>query len=494
VDSAAYQKEPVVKPRKEKGGSSADPSLVRVTREDLKMMAALIGVAIAAYAFPSKPLKYALLFVLGSFLFSTAFTRPGRALALLAFFIPAMVLVPNDLIPIPGMNFETIFGVFGLFLWMRANQLHGPDRIHTSLGRLLVVYAVLTVLSCFQSWMLTGQSLGSLLPAAKNYLIWMMFLPISFHVARERKDQVLVLVLISLTLFLNSAQAIDKSWLAFVTGSLERNRAGALLAAQPNLFGGVLALFLPLFAVLAINRIGSKHLNRWFLLCALAIGFALLLTLSRGAWLGAAVGLVAVASLKDKRLLLILVLLAVGWRFWVPQQAVDRAAATMVTEESNLGAQDQVFGDSTQMRVEQYKSLPAMFSPHPIFGWGFNSFPQVFGEYGTLGRPKGAHSTYLLVAVEQGTIGLLMLALVFIHMGRLGWRATKICRDPFHRYIGLGLFGGAVSMAVCMASGNRFGFQAGFAYYWFLAGIAERELKLELERRASAARERTAGP
>jgi O-antigen ligase len=445
---------------------------------DLAPFIVLTACVLLAWAFPSPPLKYSLMAILAVLMIACTLRRPGMGLAILAFFVPAKELVPPDLIPVRGLNYETFVALTALFIWYRARQMSGPDAIRTRIGRVLWLYIAVLFLSCMITWFRWGGSLLDLFASAKNHAVWMVFLPVALHVLKDRRDQTLLLIVCSLSLFLNCAQAVQGGWIHLAAGTLERHRASALLILQPNLFGGALALYLPVFAVLAINPIGSKRLNLWFLIGTLTAGFALILTLSRGAWLGTAAGLLVTGLMKNRKLLFFILIFAAGYQYWVPQEAVERTMETANTESADLGARDQIADDSTQMRIEQYKSFPAMFAQHPIVGSGYRSYPRVFEDHGTLGFRKGGHSTYLLVGVEAGMIGLISLALVFFSMGRLALRGAQQCEMLLYRWLSVGLFGGIVAMAICMGSGARFEPQIIFAYFWIFLGIIERQTEL----------------
>jgi O-antigen ligase len=247
--------------------------------------------------------------------------------------------------------------------------------------------------------------------------------------------------------------------------------------------------------MLGISPIGSRALRWWFLVGSGLGSFALILTLSRGAWLGALAGLMVIALFRSRKLLLLLALFAATYPYWAPQQAVDRVAmTTQVGASDEMAVDDRAFDDSTQMRVEQYRSFGAMVAPRPILGWGYKSFPSVFERYGTLGRAKGAHSTYLLVGVEQGIVGLLVLGFLFLGMGRSAWRASRACEDPLFRWMSVGLVGGTVAMVICMASGSRFENQMSLAYYWIFLGIVERQALVALSVKSASRRGVSSAP
>jgi O-antigen ligase len=274
--------------------------------------------------------------------------------------------------------------------------------------------------------------------------------------------------------------------MAFVSGSLERHRAMAILALQPNTLGAALAMYLPLFAVFSSNKISTRAAQLWFVFCTAVTAFALLLTLSRGSWMGLAAALIAIGLFRDRKILVFILLAAATHTFWAPQEAVDRVSETTQFNE-DLAADDQMFEGSAQMRVEQYKSLGTMMAPRPILGWGYRSYPKVFEKLGTLKRTKGAHSSYCQLGTEGGVVGLAALVAVLGAMMWTGWRGARVTTDPFHRWIGVAVMAGALSMAVSMITGARFEPQKIFAFFWVLAGIVERETVLALLARPAAA-------
>jgi len=451
-----------------------EPRSVKLAANEIMLLVIAVCAVAVAQAFPFKSVKFGLIVFFGTLLLVQTLRRPAIGLAMLIFAAPAMDLLPQTLLPIRGFNVETAMILFLLFLWARANMMYGADTVRTGLGRFVLLYVVMILLSSVHTWILFRVSLFDVLAKAKNHLSWMLYLPVAFHTLRTPRDQKLCFGAAVLSIFLVSAQAINTHWMAFVAGTLERHRAGSLLAPQPNIFGGALAMYLPIFAVMALNPTGSRLFRFWLLICCGAAGFAMILTLSRGAWLGAVVGLIVIAMFRNWKLLALLALLAGTWQLWVPEAAVERVQMTTKTE-GDLGAENQIADDSTQMRIEQYRSLPNMMAPHAVIGWGYKSFPRIFQQRGTLGIVKGAYSTYCQIGTEEGVVGLVVLALLFFAMAMTGIRAYQYAEDPFHRWLGVGLLGATVSMAACMATGARFEAQKVFGYFWVFAAIAERD-------------------
>lgn len=447
---------------------------------EVQVLVALVSLVAVAYAFPFPAVKYLVIGIFGILMLMQTLQRPAMGLAMLAFGVPAIDLIPPDIIPIRGMNAETMLILVLFFIWARAKSLYGESLVRSRVGFALAVYSGLIIVSAFHSWLKWNMSLFDLLAAAKNHLSYMLFLPVAFHTLRSRRDQRLLLHTVSLALLLSFAQAIEGSWFSFLTGSLERNRATAVFAIQPNILGAAIAMYLPVFLMLGFNKIGSKGARVWFVACSGAGAFALLLTLSRGSWLALVFGLLVIALFKSPRLLLALVLLASTYQLWVPQQAIDRVMGTKEVSTTENADPDQIADGSTQMRIEQYKSLPGMMMPNPIMGWGYLSYPRVFETHGTLGRKKGAHSTYCLIGTEEGLVGLFVLFLVFGTQLLVAGRGAQLLEDPVDRWIAVGLVGGTLAMMVAMGSGSRFEAQKIFVFHWILFAIVERNTLMQL--------------
>lgn len=449
--------------------------------QEISLVLLILGCVAVAYALPFKPVKYGVIGFFVVVLILQTMRRPALGLSMLLFAVPALDMIPPDLLPVRGLNAETILVVAGLFIWWRATHLYGKDTVKTTLGKFIWAYALLILLSSLRAWMIWKVSLFDIFSAAKNHLSFMVFLPVALHVLRQKRDQYLVMIACSLSLLLNSFEAIDHSLVAFLSGTLERHRAMAVLALQPNTFGAALAMYIPIFILLAFHGCESWAGRLWFLLCTGVSLFALLLTLSRGAWIGLVAGLAVAGFLRSRLLLLVMILAAFSYTFWVPQQAIDRVAVTSDLDEENIMAENAIMENSAQMRVEQYKSLPRMMSENFLLGWGYKSFPRVFEKYGTLQRSKGAHSSYCQLGAEGGIVGLVSLVALLGAMAWCGIRANFRAREPWQQWLGVGVLAATVSMAVSMITGARFEPQKIFAFFWAFAGIAEREGLLGLQ-------------
>ncbi len=227
---------------------------------------------------------------------------------------------------------------------------------------------------------------------------------------------------------------------------------------QLNQLAGTILLILPLSLSLALagRPAGLSRRGRRLLL---ALSGALLLTLllsqSRGGWLGGALGLFALAGLFTAtmapgpgRRRLALALLASALLVGALGLAVGPDAWRQVWDEP---AQQTVVGDlsSLQFRQEVWRWGLEAAGDFPYTGLGLGAFRRAARRLFPLSVDPGydfahAHNIPLQVALDVGLPGLVAYgALLFLALA-LGWRAAR--RSAAWRPWALGLLGGLLAL------------------------------------------------
>jgi O-antigen ligase len=180
---------------------------------------------------------------------------------------------------------------------------------------------------------------------------------------------------------------------------------------EPNDFGLVLALSLPLALYLAL---GTSRLMRWCnRAAAMVVLSALLLTGSRTALVSAFVAFGFVLWTWHKADwgqrasgALLLLFLVLGLRGFAPEATRNRLAT--VTNELIAG--------TMHNRTVIWKAGLRVLRHHPILGVGAGAYPEaVRPQLGVPGRPGHsyvAHNTFLSVLVEYGAVGFTVYALM----------------------------------------------------------------------------------
>jgi O-antigen ligase len=216
------------------------------------------------------------------------------------------------------------------------------------------------------------------------------------HVVTDLKNlNRLIWVLIVGALILG-LQAWDTPRRAFEGGRLER--VGGPDFSDCNFFAAYMAVMLPIIGVqfLRTGKYGK-------LLCLVSGVFttnAIILTRSRSAVVGLAVGVLAAILLAPPRhrlkILLCLVVVLAGGLYLSDPQFLARTATIMSSEEER--------DSSAQSRVRLAKAGVQMVADHPL-GVGPGNFYQHIGRYIPEYAGKDAHNTYVRCFTELGLQG-----------------------------------------------------------------------------------------
>lgn len=233
----------------------------------------------------------------------------------------------------------------------------------------------------------------------------------------------------------------DHNYLGFATASIQQiagetsswRIAGPV--RDPNYFGQLLVLGLPLVGALAVTA-RSRPLQAIAVLGALAILLAIYLTFSRGALLGTAVVFTAAAAMSRHRWLylgLVVALAAIGLALG-PSGFIQRLLPIGQAVASLFDGEQWGVDSALNQRLAVARVAVEMFTAHPWLGIGIGQFPVQFADYALhsgldLGAPAEAHSRYLETLAEGGIVGLTMLfgiiAAAFAVASQARWRLWK---------------------------------------------------------------------
>ena len=197
----------------------------------------------------------------------------------------------------------------------------------------------------------------------------------------------------------------------YAIGSRLFGRAvGSLMYANPNDLAGVAMLVLAIALTLATAS-GVKKFWRIAAYCSTGLlVLVIVLTQSRGALIGVAVGFApAVASLvfRRARRMVYAAIAVAALVAMTPASVWERyAGLEKLTSESTM-AQADAEGSAAE-RIEIQKIAWRVAIDHPIFGVGLGTYGRVNAIYSPeLGR-KDTHDTYLNLAAETGFPGVLL--------------------------------------------------------------------------------------
>lgn len=190
---------------------------------------------------------------------------------------------------------------------------------------------------------------------------------------------------------------------------------------DPNFAG----LFLVLSFLFVLHQLYWKsssiaRMNLMMLLGLVLIGSATILTFSRSTYLAMAAGLGVFGWIKDKRILVIMVVLGLVIFATIPR-----------VQTRVIGALN--FDETASLRLVDYQQTLAIIRDNPIFGVGFNAFRYAQEDYGYfrddrgVNQPSGhagagADNSFLFI---QATGGILSLITLLVVLATIAFQSRK---------------------------------------------------------------------
>jgi O-antigen ligase len=144
-----------------------------------------------------------------------------------------------------------------------------------------------------------------------------------------------------------------------------------------------------------------------------------------------------------------------------PNPARDRVV--LMIEEAQAWQPGKPNPTSIGLRLEYYRNSIAIVGDHPVAGAGTGSFPKAYAEKtrGTgVDQPGNPHNEYLLVAMQTGLIGLVLL----FHLFWQHWRLAPRLATPLETHLAHGLL---VTIAVgCLFNSLLLDHTEGLLFAW----------------------------
>ncbi len=195
---------------------------------------------------------------------------------------------------------------------------------------------------------------------------------------------------------------------------------------------------------------------------------ALVMSWSRGAWLGVGAALVVTIVVQSRRAFVLSVIAAFVLTFIILLSSINIIPGAIAERLSSIGDYFGVFDvrgvkvDDANFaiveRMAHWQAALEMYADHPVLGVGIGNYAPVYPAY-ALPRwsdPLGhAHNYYLNVAAETGTIGFLAYLLLWGTAVWQAWRTVRITHG-WTRSVAAGLLGMIVALSIHNAFDNLF--------------------------------------
>ena len=231
---------------------------------------------------------------------------------------------------------------------------------------------------------------------------------------------------------------------------------------QPNPYAGYLGYLFPVAASLTLSAFGRWRKGRQpsHLALAAACGattaallMGIIMSWSRGAWLGMIAGGVVVIALRSRRsaslaigaLVVLMLLFAAFGTGWLPEIISGR-----ISDLGNYtGGPDPARTEITDAnfavleRLAHWRAGQRMFEDHPWLGVGIGNYGAAYGDYALPHwyLPLGhAHNVFINFLAEVGVIGVTAFILFWVGVAWLAWRGAA-SGDGYASALGVGILG-----------------------------------------------------
>lgn len=359
-------------------------------------------------------------------------------------FLGLLVLLPmlNRLIPKlgPGLNAETFLfaaALLGALIWMRPALPPIRDSAPILAYMACVVFGF-ALLMTQPGQLLHGIGTVEWVKGLKADLWPTLLFFVAFALAPGIAHRRLAFICLTVALVIFSLNGLIDSTMGSIHGD-DYSRASGVLAKNPNILGGAIAI-LSAFPLVGMTSSENSNGSRLLYLAVYVLGLVVLvLTQSRGAWLGFTVGHVVWLAFKN-RVLFLPVVVSAALLFTtayslslLPEIVSSRIAAStrankFIFQGSSLAKK---FDASIGSRITYHVIGAEMFMDSPIWGHGYRSFRLLALRYGAKYGVVGSHqvaaeSILLSVAVSNGLIGLTIMFWVC-------WLLASYARSLMHR-------------------------------------------------------------
>jgi O-antigen ligase len=388
------------------------------------------------------------------------------------------VSIPGD-VTVTQILFVLVLGVW--WAWM---SLREDRRLHLTpiaVGMLFFLVGTLPSL-----W--TTGSMSESLAEISRWLVTILAYVIMVNSVQSRREMsVLVAVMLIAGLseaLLGLIQAYSATGPAsFIVKDLLTRAYGTIGA--PNSFAGYLNMSVPLAMSLALYHAGKWFSERKALpvlerpehvtlrrlrvpmlmaLVALVLFWAVITTLSRGAWIGLAAGVVVMVLALGKRAKAAIATLAVAVLALVGLASVGALPSAVGERFDLLTSQLSVFDPRGLVptpdnyavieRMVHWQVAGNMYLSSPWTGVGIGNFNTRFNEFGIQGWPYSrghAHNYYLNTLAETGVVGLafyMAMLTVALVVGFRAVRRVQVRGDTYGEAVVIGALGILVTFVV----------------------------------------------
>ena len=369
----------------------------------------------------------------------------------------AMPFLPDML----GLLF--MYSLVGVYLFNNIFKEHNPIT-KSSIDMPIILFGIIIVISTVTSI----NFMGSLRDLALH-LGGLSFVFVMVNSIKNKEDFNVIMTVLVFSATLVALYGlyqyvvgveIEKAWLDVENNPDVKVRVFSVFN-NPNILAEYLIMLIPISVGLfwQTTKLSKKII---FLGTTLVMILAMVLTLSRGGWIGFAFSALVFILLVEKRLLLSIVPITLGAVYLLPQTIINR-----ILSIGNLS------DSSNAYRIKIWEITMDIIRDHPIVGVGFGHLPfkQTFETYIRTMPTFHAHNTYLQTAAEMGIVGLLVFLFFLFILFKYGINKLIKSEDKYIKIMAAGAFSGLAGVLAHGGVENVLYLPRIIMTFWFLVAF-----------------------
>lgn len=253
---------------------------------------------------------------------------------------------------------------------------------------------------------------------------------------------------------------IDAAWVDVENSPDVKARVYSVFA-NPNILAEYLIMIIPL-SISLFWYTKKIHKKLIFAATSAILIVALILTLSRGGWIGFAFSALIFIILVEKRFLLSIIPIGLAGVFFLPESIMNRILSIgNLTDSSNA------------YRITMWKITLDIIKDHPIAGVGLGHIPfkETFESYIRTMPIYHAHNTYLEIAAELGIPGLIAFLFLLFTVFKYGVQSLISDENRYIKIMAAGVFSGLGGLLAHGMVENVIYLTRIIVYFWVLIGF-----------------------
>ena len=362
-----------------------------------------------------------------------------------------------------GIWDELLFiGIVGLWILRMAINQWQPRRSGMLLPFLLYLSIMLFLL------MVNSPDNGVALEGMRVMVQYVLWFFVAYHLLRSRNQArslvdvflllAVIVALIGIAQYITGVE-MPAEWVDQAEQGV-RTRVFSIIGS-PNILGSLMVLAMSMAYAMYY---ASKQWFKKMVYAGIFLVFALCLvfTFSRGAWLAIILSVLLLGLWVDKRILILMVLVALLTPTLMP--SVYHRISYMMSPEYLVSSERGGRLGRWDLAVKHWQTSPAA-------GVGLGQFG---GAVAARNYPESsfyADSWYLKVGTETGWIGLLATLLLILTGLRRARSSLNATDDYYLKIMGLGILAGLVGILAHNFVENVFEVPMMASYFWFFLGL-----------------------